>query len=93
MTFVLMLMLMLQPPGTQTRGLQSQDRVDGIQDLRLNTIEQNAYATNVRVDRLSIAIDELTNAMNRFTGIGIGMGAVLTLLQISQLIEIRRKNR
>lgn len=69
-----------------TVTLYAQTITDAVQDQRIQHVERIADATNSRVDQLSSTVAELAASMNRFTGIGIGLGAALTILQAAQLI-------
>lgn len=73
--------------------VESQDRINGIQDEQIQRLQTDSANNARRIDLTNEALDDLTAAMNRFTGIGIGIGAVLTLLQIAQLAEMRRTGK
>ena len=80
-------------PAIQTRGVQSQDRIDGMQDQLIAQAQRGVDDNTRRIDMLAEAIADLTAAMNRFTGIGVGIGLVLTALQIGQIIRSERGHR
>jgi hypothetical protein len=71
----------------------TQDAIDAIQEEQIRRLREDNTRTAVEINRTNEALADLTAAMNRFTGIGIGIGAVLTLLQIAQLQEMRKGNR
>ena len=69
---------------------QSQETVDAIQDARLRQIEVSADATEASVGALVREMASLRSSLDRFTGIGIGLGAALTSLQgLLVIITIR----
>ena len=69
---------------------QSQETVDAIQNARLRQIEVSADATEASVASLIREMASLRSSLDRFTGIGIGLGAALTSLQgLLVIITIR----
>ncbi len=80
-----------QPHGAQTRGIQSQDRIDGIQDERIAALTLAHLEQGQRITYLSQTIEMLTAALNKAIGAGIGIGALVAILQVSQLIQGRKK--
>ena len=64
----------------------SQETRDALQDLRLASVETSVKDSVARMDALTATVSELTASMNRFTGIGIGMGALLGVLQSVQVV-------
>jgi hypothetical protein len=70
----------------------SGDITNAVQDQRLQDIEKRSDQTDVKLNTVTDNVVTLTNSMNRFTGIGIGMGATLTILQALQIIlQVRKK--
>lgn len=73
-----------------TVGLLGQTRYqetrDAVQDQRLDYMERSAAAQTARLTELALKFEELGASMNRFTGIGIGIGSTLTILQVLQVI-------
>ena len=79
------LVCMAQNPSQETR--------DALQDLRLASVEASVKDSVARMDALTATVSELTASMNRFTGIGIGMGALLGVLQSVQVVlQVQNKH-
>lgn len=80
---------------TCTVGLLGQTRYqetrDAVQDQRLDYMEKASAAQADHLTKLTLKFDELGASMERFTGIGIGLGVGLTILQAVQVILQLRK--
>ena len=69
---------------------QSQETVNALQDQRLTQIEVVAKTTAATLDTLSREMAGLRSSLDRFTGIGLGLGAALTAIQgLLVIITIR----
>ena len=69
---------------------QSQETVDAIQNQRLQRIESDVSLTKENVEMLTRELAGLRSSLDRFTGMGMGMGAALTALQgLLVIITIR----
>ena len=69
---------------------QSQETTDAIQNQRLANIESDADITKENVEMLTRELAGLRSSLDRFTGMGMGMGAALTALQgLLVIITIR----
>jgi hypothetical protein len=69
---------------------QSQETIDAKQDLRIEQVERVTTMTDINVSALTREIAGLRSSVDRFTGIGIGLGASLTVLQaLLVIITIR----
>lgn len=75
----------------QTRP--SQETRDAIQDQRLAQIETTQSTNGANISKLTTELSDLTASMNRFTGIGIGIGCTLTVLQALQVVLQLRNNK
>lgn len=76
----------------QTVQQQHVDVNNAIQDQRLSVLERQEASTSNRVDLLAASVDSLAGAINKFTGIGIGIGGTIMVLQALQLIvQVKRK--
>lgn len=74
--------LLLSTTGLYLYGQQpSQETVNALQDQRLAQLETVSKSNVVAVDTLSREISGLRSSLDRFTGIGIGLGAALTAIQ------------
>lgn len=60
--------------------------VNAVQDQRLQDIEKRADQLEAKLDAVTESNVNLANSVNRFTGIGMGMIATLTILQALQVI-------
>jgi hypothetical protein len=71
----------------------TKEAIDAVQDKRIDFVEK---ATQQNSDRLAAFITEmaaLRSSIDRFTGIGIGLGSALTMLQLIQvLLQTRRRS-
>ncbi len=65
--------------------------MNAIQNQRLDEMEERSKEATSRVNNMSNDLANLTGSMNRFTGIGIGLGAALVALQGLQIIlQVKR---
>ncbi|HTK86992.1 MAG TPA: hypothetical protein VL329_04635 [Nitrospiraceae bacterium] len=71
----------------------SQETTDAIQNQEISMLKVRADSAMVAVDKLIQEQASMRSAMDRFTGIGIGFGATLTLLQVAQLIFQIKRNQ
>ena len=84
------LMLSLLLVSTGALYGQSQETTDAIQNQRLARIESDADITKENVEMLTRELAGLRSSLDRFTGMGMGMGAALTALQgLLVIITIR----
>ncbi len=65
--------------------------VNAIQNQRLGEIEKRNDEITSRVNTISESVQNLAGSMNRFTGIGIGLGSALVALQGLQIVlQVKR---
>ena len=60
---------------------QSQETVNALSEQRLAQLELSTRSTTMAVEMLSRELTGLRSSLDRFTGIGIGLGAALTAIQ------------
>ena len=72
---------------------QNQETTDAIQNQRLARIESDASITKDDVEMLTRELAGLRSSLDRFTGMGMGMGAALTALQALLVIITVRNGR
>ena len=73
-----------------SQTVRYQETVDARQELRLESVEQQIRSTDANVAALTREMAGLRSSLDRFTGIGIGLGAALTALQgLLVIITIR----
>ena len=90
MRIIHVLMLSLLLVSTLALYGQSQETTDAIQNQRLARIESDADITKENVEMLTRELAGLRSSLDRFTGMGMGMGAALTALQgLLVIITIR----
>ena len=70
----------------QTQIQHSQETVDALQNQRIETVEVNIVTATANLDNLTRELSSLRSSLDRFTGIGIGLGAALTTLQALMVI-------
>lgn len=71
--------------GTVAMYAQSQETRDALQDERIGQVEKALSEHDSEIKALTKSVESLSGSLDRFTGIGIGFGAALTLLQALQL--------
>ena len=67
-------------------SIPSQETIDTVQDMKLYALESKMQTNTSMVDNLNNQFGLMRSSMDRFTGIGIGLGCALTMLQALQLI-------
>ncbi len=85
MKFSLSLSLFILALNAQSLRV-SQETMDAIQNQEIQMLKARADDSRIAVDKLIQEQLSMRSAMDRFTGIGIGFGATLTVLQLAQLI-------
>ena len=78
---------------TATAYTQSSDVEDAVQNQRLQQLERNTDRNTEAIIQLAAKLDSVSDSINRFTGIGLGIGATLTVLQaVLIIVTYRGKN-
>lgn len=77
----------------QTQTPYNQAVIDAVQNQRIETAEQNLVAATSNLTALTRELSELRSSLDRFTGIGIGIGACLTALQALLVIITVRNGK
>lgn len=73
---------------------QSQETVDAVQNQRISRAEADTAANKFSIDVLTVEMHGLRSSLDRFTGIGMGLGASLTALQaLLVIVTIRNGNK
>lgn len=75
---------------TATAYTQSQDVEDAVQNQRIQMLERTADRNTEAITELASKLDSVSDSINRFTGIGLGIGATLTVLQAVLIIVTHR---
>ena len=74
--------LFFSTTGLYLYGQQpSQETLNALQEQRLTQLETVSRSNAAAIDTLSREISGLRSSLDRFTGIGIGLGAALTAIQ------------
>ena len=69
---------------------QQLSTMDTVQNLEISRTQDGLAANEKRTDALAASVGELAGSINRGTGIVIGIGSTLTLLQIVSMFMARR---
>lgn len=77
---------------TLSAGGQQLSTIDTVQNLEINRNQDRIQENEKRIDALSLSVSELAGSINRGTGIVIGIGSTLTLLQIVSMFLARKKS-
>ena len=72
---------------------QSQETVDALQAQRLTRLEVDYIKNAESLAKLSTEFAALRSALDRFTGMGMGIGATLTMLQVLLVIITFRNGK
>ena len=72
---------------------RSQETVNALNDQRINQLEIDTRAHGSEIAVLAREISALKSSIDRFTGLGIGIGVTLTTIQALQLIMAFRKGK
>ncbi len=71
---------------------KTQDGRDSVQETRLAQVEDTVEDNSQRIQAIVTEMWALRSSLDRFTGIGIGLGCALTALQgIQVVLQIKRK--
>ena len=85
------------PVGVQTRGVQTQEVIDERQSGRITAVERQQDANTANIAALADAVNKLTIEIKTYTGaiwiIGLLFGALISVLQVLQLMSARRNGR
>lgn len=66
--------------------------VDAEQNWKLGTVQADTAKNTEALLALTQRFDKLSSSMDKFTGIGIGFGAALTILQgIQVFLQVRKR--
>lgn len=72
---------------------KTQDGRDSVQELRLSQVEHTVADNSERIQAIVTELWAMRSSLDRFTGIGIGLGAALTALQgIQVVLQIKRRS-
>jgi hypothetical protein len=80
------LQLLLILTFTLAVAAQSQETTDAIQDQRLQQVERQGVSNSAAIYDLTAQMTAMRSSLDRFTGMGMGIGAVLAGLQLVQVI-------
>ena len=79
---------------TATAYTQSLDTVeDAVQNQRIQQLERNVDRNTEAITALASKIEAISGSINRFTGIGLGVGMMLTVLQSLILLATYRNGK
>lgn len=67
--------------------------IDTVQNLEISRAQDAINESQRRIDTLASAVSSLSGSIDRGTGIVIGIGSTLTLLQIIQMFMSRDRKR
>ena len=70
---------------------QQLSTIDTVQNLEISRTQDTVANNEKRIDALAASVTELSGSINRGTGIVIGIGSTLTLLQIVSMFLSRRQ--
>ena len=65
--------------------------IDTVQNMEIARTQDEVVAVEKRVDNLAASVVQLSATIERGTGIVIGIGCTLTLLQIVSMVLARKK--
>lgn len=75
-----------------TQTLPARDVINAVQNEQIKQLRQRTDKNEIDITMAMAKIDNLAGSIDRFTGLGIGIGATLTMLQtILVVITYRRK--
>lgn len=80
----------IQPQETY---MQSQETINALSSQRITQLEAVTTANKVSITELTAQLSQLNASIDRFTGIGIGIGTTLTMLQAILLIVTFRNGK
>lgn len=74
------------PPIGETRGIEfkNQETVDAVQDLKISDLQ-------LSVNMHSVILAELEGDRNRLMGSVVMVGGIFVIIQIMQLVQLRKK--
>ncbi len=76
---------------TMVAAGQQLSTIDTVQNLEISRAQDSVAINEKRIDALSASVSDLTGSVNRGTGIVIGIGSTLTVLQIVSMFMARRQ--
>ena len=68
-----------------------QEAIDAVQNSAIASLSNELSRVNVDIRTLTIVVNDLSAAINRFTGIGIAVGAIGGVIVILQALQIRKR--
>lgn len=69
------------------------DAIDAVQNQRIEFVEKTTQQNTEKISAFITEMSALRSSIDRFTGIGIGLGTALTMLQLVQvLLSSRRRS-
>lgn len=78
---------------TFVANAQQLSTVDTVQNIEIKRAQDVGDENSHRIDNLSAAVTDLSGSINRGTGIVIGIGSTLTILQIIQMLIVRKRGQ
>lgn len=72
---------------------QPQETRDTLQDERIVQLDQKVSEAHQDITKLALEISGLRSSIDKFTGIGIGMGALLSVLQVILILVNYKKSK
>lgn len=79
--------------GLYAQGVRNQETVDALQNQQIGQLEASSQTNTAAISALSRELAGLRSSLDRFTGIGIGLGAALTAIQSILVIVTVRNGR
>jgi hypothetical protein len=76
---------------TLVANAQQLSTIDTVQNIQINRAQDLGIENSRRIDSLASAVSELSGSINRGTGIVVGIGSTLTILQIIQMLIVRKR--
>ena len=68
-----------------------QEAIDAVQNSAIASLSNELSRVNADIRTLTTTVSDLSAAINRFTGIGIAIGAIGGVIVILQGLQIRRR--
>lgn len=78
---MILLLAILSGIGTLFAAQHSQETLDALQNQRITIVERTSADNTAAIGALAKEMASLRSSLDRFTGIGIGIGTALTALQ------------